>query len=404
MSEEQLIPDEAEEPNVNGDEYFQQTAKTYQGLENLLAEELKAIGVTDIKVGARSVTYNGTKKHLYQANYLCRTALSVLVPIDAFTAEDPEELYKKAMRIEWDDFFHAGNTFAIHPTISSDYFPHSQFASLRLKDAIVDFFRNKTGKRPSVAKEDPEFRINLHIRKNAVTISFDSSGEPLFKRGYRQRTTEATLNEILASGMIMLTGWDGKTNLIDPMCGSGTICAEAAMIALNMPAGYFRRSFGFMHWPDFDRQLWQEVKAETKSSIKKSSDCLIIGADLSYENVEKAKINLQQFRLNQLRLIVKDFFDFQLPDKEPAIIIMNPPYGERLHATTDLDVLYKHIGDHLKKNFIGCEAWIISSNIDALKHLGLHSSRKITLYNGPLECKFQQFKLYEGSQKSTKIE
>ena len=384
-------------------ESFLQTAKTFQGLESILAEELERIGATEIAKGHRSVTYSGTKETMYKANYLCRTALSVLVPVESFTAESPEELYAKALEIDWDDFFLPENTFAINPTIQSEFFPHSQFASLKLKDAIVDFFRKKRGKRPSVERENPEFRINLHIRKDEVTISFDSSGEPLFKRGYRLRQTEATLNEILAAGMIMLTGWDGKKNLADPMCGSGTICAEAAMIALNMPAGYFRKSFGFMNWPDYDADLWHTIRRTAKEGIRKSSECLIIGADISPDNIERARINLQQFRLNQLKLAVKDFFDFELPDANDALIIMNPPYGERLDAEKDISVLYKHIGDHLKKNFTGCEAWIISSNIDALKSIGLHSSAKYTLFNGPLECRFMQFKLYEGSRKSVKI-
>lgn len=384
------------------EESFQQIAKTYQGLEQLLAEEIRELGGENIEILKRAVSYSGSNDLMYKVNLYSRVALAVLVPIESFLAEDPEELYRKATRIEWDRFFRAENTFAINASIHSPYFTHSQFAALKMKDAIVDYFRKKTGKRPSVDRDEPEFRINLHIYNKEVTIGFDSSGEALFKRGYRQRQSEAPLNELLAAGMILLSGWRGEKTFIDPMCGSGTLPIEAAMISMNIPGGWYRRKFGFMNWPDFDKNRWLAIRDEAQQNIKKQSDHLIIGSDILPENIEKSKRNAHLIRCNNLRFACRDFFDFERPDNEPALIMINPPYGERLESETNLNAFYKHMGDELKQKFRDCEAWVISSNLEALKKIGLKAGKKHTLFNGPLECKFTQYELYEGSKREIK--
>lgn len=381
-------------------DHFQMIAKTYQGLENILADEIRNLGGEDVEVLKRAVSFMGDNSIMYKVNLYSRVALAVLVPIESFTAEDPEELYRKALRIEWSKFFRPTDTFAITPSVNSTIFTHSQFASLKVKDAIVDHFRSKTGKRPSVDKDEPSFRLNLHIYQKEVTISFDSSGDALFKRGYRQRQVEASLNELLAAGMIMLSGWRGESTFIDPMCGGGTLPIEAAMIAMNIPGGWYRKKFGFMNWPDYDEDLWYSIRTEAAREIKKQPDHFIIGTDLLSENIEKSKKNAHILRCNSLRFAVKDFFDFERPDQEPAMVMMNPPYGERLQSETDLNAFYKAIGDEFKKKFNNCDAWIISSNMEALKSVGLKASEKYALFNGPLECSFRHFELYEGSKKS----
>jgi putative N6-adenine-specific DNA methylase len=384
------------------DATFQQIAKTFQGLEQVLADELRELGAENIQVLKRAVSYDGDNALLYKANLHLRTAIAVLVPVESFLAEDPEELYRKAMQFPWDSFFRVTNTFSIQSSINSPYFTHTQFASLKLKDAIVDYFRKKTGKRPNIDRENPEFRINLHIHNKEVTLSFDSSGDALFKRGYRQRHSEAPLNEVLAAGMIAMSGYKADRIFVDPMCGSGTLPIEAAMVAMNMPAGYFRREFGFMHWGDFDSELWNSIREAGKEGIRKQLHFPVIGTDIMPENIDKSKRNAHLLRCNALKFGVRDFFDFERPGDGPLHIMINPPYGERLENETDLVRLYKAIGDELKKKYTNGQAWIISSNLDALKHLGLKPSRKITLYNGALECKFECFDLYEGSKKLPK--
>lgn len=385
------------------DQNYQQIAKTYQGLEPVLAEELKNLGAENIQVLKRAVSYEGDNALLYKANLYLRSAIAVLVPVDHFLADSPDELYEKACRIPWEQFFNWNDTFVINHSINSTHFSHSQFAALKLKDAIVDYFKNKAGKRPSVDREFPKMRINLHIHNKDVTISFDSSGEPLFKRGYRQRHSPAILNEVLAAGMILLTGWKGEKTFIDPMCGSGTLPIEAAMIALNIPPGYHRHEYGFMHWGDYDDSIWRDIREEARHNMLKSIDYQIIGSDLLAENIEKAKKNAHILRCNQLKFAVRDFFDFDLTGLKPALVMINPPYGERLESETDLGEFYQSVGNELKSRFDDCEAWIISSNMEALKMLGLHASAKYQLYNGPLACKYQRFELYEGSRKSAKI-
>ncbi|MFN3342948.1 MAG: class I SAM-dependent RNA methyltransferase [Flavobacteriales bacterium] len=390
---------ENKEKELHDDSFYQQIAKTYHGLEELLADEIRELGGADVLVLNRAVSYTGDDELMYKVNLHSRTALAVLVPIETFKAEDPEDLYEKAMKVEWENYFSCNDSFAIHHSINSDFFTHSQFAALKLKDAIVDRFRKVEGRRPSVDKENPQFRINIHIFKQEVTLSFDSSGEPLFKRGYRQRQSQAPLNEILAAGMIMFSGWKGEKTFIDPMCGSGTLPIEAAMIAMKIPAGWYRRRFGFMNWNNYDESLWNRIKDEAREKILKQPPHLIIGSDILSENIDKCERNAHLIRCNQLKFAVRDFFDFQRPDNEAALVMINPPYGERLDNEPELENFYKAIGDEFKKKFTGCDAWLISSNTEAIKKIGLKADQKITLYNGPLECKLLHFPLFEGSQK-----
>lgn len=376
---------------------FEIIAKTSFGFEEILAQELREIGAKDIEVMNRAVSFYGDKKILYKANYLLRTALSVMVPIHSFDAKDADELYKGAKEIDWTAFLTIKQTFSIHPTVHSDNFAHSGYAALRVKDAIVDQFREKLNIRPSVDTENPDLKIQVHIRKEEVTILLDSSGESLYKRGYRRRGAEAHLSEVLAAGLILSSGWDREKPFLDPMCGSGTILIEAAMLAINMPAGKFRRHFGFMNWQDYDAKLFLSIKDEEDSRIRKSK-VQITGYEINELNVKSARINADFLKdYIQVSVIKGDFFKMNPPYSE-GHIIMNPPYGERLTPAYLLE-MYKEIGDTLKQKYQGYQAWIISSNMDAMKNIGLKTSRRLTVFNGPLECKFFAYDLYRGTKK-----
>lgn len=373
-------------------------AKTLFGFEEMLAEELKNLGADNIKILHRAVSFTGDKKLMYEANYKLRTALRILKRIYSFRAKNDKDLYAKVRDVYWDKYFTEQDTIAVDSAVSSDYFTHSQYVSQKVKDAIVDQFREKTGKRPSVDLENPGFRINIHIFNEDCTLSLDSSGDSLHKRGYRLQMNEAPLSEVLAAGLILLSGWDERKTFIDPMCGSGTILIEAAMIATHTPAGFFRKNFGFMHWKDFDDKLWDTVKS---SEIKNENNELkIIGADISPQAIEVTKKNIRNAGF--AAIIKPEILPFEQvnPPQGGGTVIFNPPYGERI-KTTDLEGFYKMIGDTLKKKYAGYEAWILSANMQALKHVGLHSSKKISLMNGPLECKFQRYTMYEGSRKTS---
>jgi putative N6-adenine-specific DNA methylase len=372
-------------------------AKTLHGLEDILAEELRALGAEDVVPGVRVVTFKGDKALMYKSNLYLRTAIAVLLPIHSFKARDEHQLYKGVQQIDWSTYLGLNETLAIHGVTSSDYFTHSQYAALKTKDAIVDQFRKNFGQRPSVDTFRPTLRINLHIRNDQCTLSLDSSGDPLFKRGYRNSRDEAPLNEVLAAGMIQLSGWDKKSNFIDPMCGSGTLPIEATMMALDIPPCIRRDEFGFERWADFDAEIWDEIY----SVAKRKGDKLpfhIIGSDVSQQTLRKARNNMRSAPVgNNIKLAVKDMLDFS-PPEGGGVVIMNPPYGERLEKE-DINGFYESIGDQLKKNFSGYDAWIISSNMEALKHIGLRPSRKIQLFNGSLECSFRKYELYSGSKK-----
>lgn len=371
------------------------------GLEGVLAEELTAMGAQNVEPLYRAVSFEGDKQLMYKANYCCRTALRILKPITSFVARNELALYNNIFKIQWHEIFNINETFAIDAVTSGNYFTHSQYAALKVKDAIADEFREHFGARPSVDVDNPDLRINVHIENEKVTVSFDSSGESLHKRGYRKNVDKAPMNEVLAAGLIKLTGWKCDSNFVDCMCGSGTLPIEAAMLAMGLPAGFFRKKWGFMTWHDFDAELWQRVMREAGAEMEEF-DYEILASDHSAKAVEIAKANIENAHLQyDIKLSKQDMFDV-VPPKGGGIMIINPPYGERLEEK-DIINLYRGIGDALKKNFKGFEAWIISSNKDALKLIGLKPSKKIDVYNGPLECKFERFEVFEGSYKDKKI-
>ena len=371
------------------------------GLENVLAEELTSIGAQNVEPLYRAVSFEGDKALMYKANYCCRTALRILKPVTSFVARNEMALYNNIFKIQWHEIFNINETFAIDAVTSGNYFTHSQYAALKVKDAIADEFRQHFGARPSVDVENPDLRINVHIENEKVTLSFDSSGESLHKRGYRKVVDKAPMNEVLAAGLIKLTGWQCDCNFVDCMCGSGTLPIEAAMLAMGIPAGFFRKKWGFMTWHDFDKELWQNVVLDAGAEMEEF-DYEILASDHSAKAVEIAKANIANAHLqHDIKLSKQDMFEM-VPPEGGGIMIINPPYGERLEEK-DLINLYKGIGDALKKNFKGFEAWIISSNKDALKLVGLKPSKKIDVYNGPLECKFEKFEIFEGSYKEKKI-
>ena len=375
-------------------------AKTFLGLENVLSEELRTLGAVNIKIANRAVIFEGNTKTLYKVNYCVRTALSILMPIKEFRIKSKDDLYSIGKSIAWEKFMNTKSTFSITSVVNSPLFNHSGYAGLILKDSIADYFREKTGSRPSVNTDNPDISINLHISAANVTVSLDSSGEPLFKRGYRQAFAEAPLNESLAAGMVLMSGWNGSTPFTDPMCGSGTILIEAALIAKKIPAGKFRKSFGFQKWNNYDAQLFEQVKQECDSGII-NLKTKISGSDVSSESVKNAMINIRHAGLeNDIAITNIDIKDIEASENT-GVAMFNPPYGLRLNPD-DLDSLYETIGSKLKHSFEGYTAWILSSNREALKKIGLKPSEKYILLNGANECMFLKYDLYRGSRKIVK--
>ena len=354
---------------------YQLITKTAAGLEDVLVDEIKALGAKNVRPMHRAVICEGNKELMYRINYEVRTALKVLKPFKSFFAKNADDLYKKVQEINWFELIRTDQTFCIDAVTSGHFFTHSQYASLKMKDAIVDQFRDVYGIRPSINTLNPDLRINLHIREDKVTILFDSSGESLHHRGYRKQVDKAPMNEVLAAGLIQLSGWKADCNFLDCMCGSGTIPIEAAMFAMKIPAGYYRKEFGFMKWDDFDAELWQRVKQEADDKI----------CDFDYEIIH---------------LMKKDMNDLT-PPEGGGIMIINPPYGDRLEED-DIDELYEEIGRTMKHNFQGFKCWLITDDAVALRHVGLKPSAKIPIWNGPLECRFVCFDIFEGSLKDMK--
>lgn len=376
-------------------------AKTFQGLEAILAEELKGIGAKNIEQGNRAVTFTGDQAMMYRANYHTRTALNILKPIAEFKADNEDQLYKEIGKINWNRYMDIEETFSVSAVTFSKTFTHSKYVSLKVKDAIVDQFRRRKGKRPDVNTATPDLKVNIHIAENNCTLLLDSSGEPLFKRGYRVQTNKAPINEVLAAAMIKLSDWDFKSDLFDPMCGSGTILIEAAMMAYNVAPGTFRAKFGFENWNDFDADIFDEVAEESFNEIDFKHN--IYGSDISPVNIKITETNLKEAFLNKkIKVKPQNFFDSKL-NKEGTTLISNPPYGERLQPD-DLKIFYQKIGDKLKQEYINCSAWLIGSNNDLMKFIGLKPDKKIPLYNGPLECSFRKYSMYQGSKKSSENE
>ncbi len=370
--------------------------KTLYGLEEVLEKELHRLGITRTERLNRAVKIEGSDEDLYRCNLHLRTALSVLKPIASFYAHHENQLYKKVRRIDWEAYLGLDQTFAISSTTNSPIFTHSKFAALKTKDAIVDQFRDKYGERPSVDTRHPDLLIYLHISDKLVTISLDSSGTTLDRRGYRTERTEAPINEVLAAGLLALCEWSPDRPLLDPMCGSGTIVIEAAMVAAGIPPGAGRH-FAFEKWPDFDREKWNQIRSEVKATSPPDNP-LIFARDTDPHALRLARQNARRAGVLEWIQFENDNF-FTAPAPLPGcMVVMNPPYGQRLHPGSMTD-FYKKIGDTLKATYTGSEAWIISSNLKDLKYVGLRPSRKIKLFNGSLECRFQKYELYPGSRK-----
>lgn len=375
--------------------------KTMAGLEEVLATEIKAIGV-EPTVLKRAVRFDGELEHLYRANFELRTAIRVLQPVSVFHARTEDELYRKVGAVDWSEYMKLEDTLAVDAAVNSNYFRHSKYVALKTKDAIVDQFRHNTGRRPDVDINNPKLRINVHIGDDTVTLALDSSGASLHKRGYRLETLEAPINEVLAAGMILLSGWQRDSNFIDPMCGSGTLLIEAAMYAMHLPPQWQRNQFGFMSWSNFDRALWEKVKAEALAK-KQPFEYQLLGFDKDFKALSVSRRNAMSAGLEEKLEFQRSAFQRLTPPPGPGMVVMNPPYDERL-GIDDVKQFYKEIGDRLKQAFSGYQAWIICSNPEAVKSIGLRSSRKYVLFNGPLECRYLGFDLYEGSRKAQPIE
>ena len=387
---------------------FEMLAKTFKGLENVLAGELIELGANNVKVERRAVSFTGDKRMLYTANMCLRTASRVLVPILTFKAQKPDDIYEQVKAFDWSRYMTVKTTFQIDATVYSDYFRHSQFVTYRVKDAIVDFWMESAGLRPSVKLEGADLYLNVHIAGDRVTVSLDSSGESLHKRGYRVANTQAPINEALAAGMLLLAGWKGESDFYDPMCGSGTLLIEAALIARNIAPGVYRQGFAFEKWADFDEDLWDEVYND--DSREREFKHKIYGSDAGFYAAQAAQKNIQSAGL-QRDIQVKQVRVQELKAEEGtlngchvdgALVMINPPYGERLSQDKDVLRLYQDMGTALKHQFSGATAWIISSNEDALKCVGLRPAKKIHLVNGDLECLFNKYELFKGDRKTWK--
>lgn len=377
---------------------FKMLAKTLYGFEPLLARELRNLGAGNVEEGVRNVSFEGDTGFMYKANLCLRTALKIVKPLARFKVFNEKELYRNVYQLDWPDLFGHDKTFAIDTTMNSEVFRNSMFVSLRAKDAIVDKFREVVRQRPNVDSQDPDVRINIHLYKNSCTVSLDSSGSSLHQRGYRIATNIAPINEVLAAGLIMTSGWDGQADFFDPMCGSGTFLIEAGMIACNIPANINRTDYAFKNWNDYDAELHDKIVAASLNKTREFHH-KIIGYDKAPSAVRKAQENVENANLSEyISIERKDFFRTLKPVDSKLHMVFNPPYGERLQI--DMEDFYAKIGDTLKQEYPGTEAWMITSNLEALKHVGLRPSRKIKTFNGKLESRLVKYEMYEGSKKA----
>lgn len=380
---------------------FNMIAKTFMGLESVLAEELIALGANNIQIGRRMVSFSGDKELMYRANFQLHTAIRILKPIATFKARSAEDMYDEVKKIDWSQYIEKGKTFSVDSVVYSDEFRNSRFVTYKVKDAIVDQFREKTGDRPNVSVTNPDIRLHIHIAEDEASLSLDSSGESLHRRGYRQESVEAPLNEVLAAGMILMTGWKGETDFIDPMCGSGTLLIEAALIARNISPGVFRKEFAFEKWPDFDADLFDMIYND--DSQEKEFNHHIYGYDINIKAVNTARLNVRAAGLTKdITVEEQDFKDFSKPQQK-SIMITNPPYGERISTPNLLDT-YKMIGERLKHAFGGNDAWILSYREECFDQIGLKPSIKIPVFNGSLECEFRKYAMFEGKMKEFRAE
>lgn len=372
---------------------FELIAKTFQGLEPVLATELTELGANNIQIGRRMVSFVGNKELMYRANFQLRTAIRILKPIKHFRATTAEEVYDAVKQVDWTEYLTNDTTFAVDSVVFSNEFRHSKFVAYKVKDAIVDQFREKTGDRPNIRIVNPDIQLHIHIAEYDCTLALDSSGESLHRRGYRQESVEAPLNEVLAAGIILQTGWRGECDLIDPMCGSGTIPVEAALIARGIAPGVFRKEYAFEKWPDFDPELFSAIYDD--DSRERPFDHHIYGYDNNRQAVAIATKNVRAAGLSkEITIDFKDFKDFVQP-REKSIIITNPPYGERISAP-DLLGLYKMIGERLKHQFVGNDAWILSYREECFEAIGLKPSLRTPLFNGALECELRKYRMFDG--------
>lgn len=379
-------------------ENFKMVAKTFFGFEEVLAEELNKLGAQRVEKGTRMVSFYGDKGFMYKANLALRTALKILKPIKTFKVYNESSLYNGVKSIDWSEYITNHQSFVIDATVFSDQFNHSQFVALKSKDAIVDQFKEETGNRPNIDKDYPDLRINIHIQKDLCTVSLDSSGASLHHRGYRTATNIAPINEVLAAGILLLSGWKGQSHFIDPMCGSGTFLVEAAMIACNIPPNINRKEFAFEKWRDWDNDLFEKVEDSLLNKITEFHYD-IIGYDKAPSAVAKAKDNARNSNLDEyISIEHKNFFESEKVTQGPLHMVFNPPYGERLDI--NLERFYREIGDTLKQGYPGTQAWFITGNLEALKYVGLKPSRKIKLFNGKLESRLVRYDMYEGSKRA----
>ena len=380
---------------------FELIAKTFMGLEPVLAKELTQLGANEVQIGRRMVSFMGDKEMMYRANFQLHTAIRILKPIKHFKALSADDVYREVQKIDWSEYIGLDKTFAVDSVVFSEEFRHSKFVAYKVKDAIVDQFREKTGKRPNISVANPDIRLNIHIAEDKCTLSLDSSGESLHRRGYRQESVEAPLNEVLAASMILMTGWQGETDFIDPMCGSGTLLVEAALIAHNMAPGLFRKEYAFEKWPDFDSDLFDRIYNDDSSEREFTHH--IYGYDVDIKAVNTARLNVRAAGLlNDITVEEADFKNFTQP-KEKSIIVTNPPYGERI-STPDLLGTYKMIGERLKHQFLNNDAWILSYREECFDQIGLKPSIKIPVYNGSLECEFRKYQIFDGKMKDFRAE
>lgn len=383
----------------NSSEFAELIAKTSFGFEDILAEELQKLGAKNIRKSTRAVLFEGNQKIMYEANLWCRTALRILKPIASFPCASEQELYDGIRTIDWSHYLSADETLAVDSVVTRSRLSHSLYISQKAKDGIVDQFRNRAGQRPDVELVRPKLRIHIHLNQDIASVSLDSSGESLHKRGYRQQTGDAPLNETLAAGMILLSGWDMHSPLMDLMCGSATILIEAAMMARNIAPGLFRTEFGFERWNDFDQDVWDEILSDARQKQLASLDFRISGIERSFQVLAYAKENIRFAGLDKdIDLYAMSFEDYT-PDIVPSMIITNPPYGGRI-TDEDLFSLYKNLGDTFKKKYPGCTAWVLTANKEASHKIGLHPTRKIPLFNGAMECRFLRYVLYSGTRKT----
>jgi len=380
---------------------FEIIAKTFMGLEPVLAKELTQLGANDVQIGRRMVSFKGDKELLYRANFQLHTAIRILKPIKHFKALSADDVYEGVKDIDWGEYIGIDKTFAVDSVVFSEEFRHSKFVAYKVKDAIVDQFREKTGQRPNISISNPDIRLHIHIAEDQCTLCLDSSGDSLHRRGYRQESVEAPLNEVLAAGMILMTGWHGETDFIDPMCGSGTLLIEAALIARNMAPGLFRKEYAFEKWPDFDAELFDKIYND--DSQEREFNHHIYGYDVDIKAVNTARLNVKAAGLsNDITVEEQDFKNFTQP-KNKSILVTNPPYGERI-STNDLLGTYKMIGERLKHQFTGNEAWILSYREECFAQIGLKPSIKIPVFNGSLECEFRKYQMFDGKMREFREE